>query len=276
MSFSNDARESNFRTLSNVLVGTTPINKLDLIAVVSFHGSIYFNVFRRYNSVYEIVIEDFNGDVFVHKDYTIRQSMQQMLCLSNEEMQGMFTMQVLSFKHNAPPPMFCSMDVIADMRWSKIQQEWLGLAINFGGVLNNYYETASAYANEHANEYANVDANMDASANEHANEYANVDANEYATESATEYNPITLSSDEFRSIVKDVAKSLLSELEAHKRTWSMMKEEEEEGEEEEEEGEEEEEEEEGEDEEEKEEKSTKRENCMYTILRNGTRIFKGF
>ena len=129
-------RDENLRQLSTMMLGTLATTKLDLIATVGFYGTTFFNVFRRYNSVYEIVFEDVNGDMFVQKDFTIRQSLQQLLCLTDAQMHNIYTINLVSMKHNAPPPSIPFH--LLDMRWSAIQREWAAIGVHFGGVMEQY------------------------------------------------------------------------------------------------------------------------------------------
>jgi hypothetical protein len=108
--------------------------KLDLLATISVYGNHYFNVWRRYNNVYEIVIEDFAGDFHFHKDYTIRESIQKVLCLSDEQIHGLYTIDAISFKHRAD----VSEDVTS-MRWTEIEHRWYALDMNLGGILHDFH-----------------------------------------------------------------------------------------------------------------------------------------
>jgi len=209
-------REIALRNLSIIMVGDMAINKLDLIAVISFHGNTYFNVFRRYNNVYEIVFEDLNGDFFTLKDDTVSKSLQQLLCLSDEQMSTLYTKWMVSFKHNGPPP---TMYNVAHMSWTEIQQEWYGITIDFGGVLDDYHADAHALSYSVASSVLNND------------------------EMSTDENENTFT---------------------RKRKWEEVDKEEEQEEQEEEE----------EQEEQEENKDTP--HWLYTILRSGTKIFKGF
>ena len=108
--------------------------KLDFLGTVRVYGQHYFNVWRRYNNVYEIVIEDFVGDFHFHKDYTVRESIQKVLCLSNEQIRGVYTIDAVSFKHRAD----VSEDVTS-MRWTEIEHRWYALDVNVGGILHDFH-----------------------------------------------------------------------------------------------------------------------------------------
>ena len=245
--FDYTARENSFRTLSTVMMGNIPVNKLDLIAVISFYGNTYFNVFRRYNNVYEIVLEDLNGDVFMHKDTTVRQSLQQLLCISDEQINMMYTESLMTFKHNGPIP--CIVEV-ADMRWSEIQENWHGIYVNFIGVLHDYHYGTNSLSHQVASSVLTSD--------------------DEAVPDSTQVYTIETEPRCYTTIVN-------CNCDCNKRTWSAMNEDEVDEELEETEELEEMEElemEEMEEIEEEEKKEDYESDDYYTILRSGTKLFK--
>jgi hypothetical protein len=125
-------RNERLADLSKMIVDGNIVQKLDHIATISINSRFYFNVFRRYNSPYNIVIEDPNMDIYLHQDYTVRKSLQTVLCLSNYDASCMYTWNATSYKHNGPIP---SLDMdIADMRWSEIHAKYHAISVNFGGI----------------------------------------------------------------------------------------------------------------------------------------------
>jgi hypothetical protein len=129
------SRTHTLNTISEIMMPNGHVaRKLDLLGMISVYGNHYFNVWRRYNNVYEIVIEDFAGDFHFHKDYTIRESIQKVLCLSNEQIHGMYTIDAISFKHRAD----VSEDVTS-MRWTEIEHRWYALDLNVGGILHDFH-----------------------------------------------------------------------------------------------------------------------------------------
>ena len=118
-------RNQALQDLGQLVVNGQIIYKIDQIAMIQIDGKHYFNVFRRYNSVYEIVLEDFNGDMFFHKDYTVKQSLERLLCLSEND--KMYMIDVHEFSKNAP------YDYNAlEMRWSELHRQLNGASINIG------------------------------------------------------------------------------------------------------------------------------------------------
>ena len=109
--------------------------KLDFLGTIRINGRHYFNVWRRYNNVYEIVFEDFSGDFHYHKNYTIGESIQKILCQSDEQMKGVHTIEAISFKHRADIS-----EEVTTMRWTELQHQWYALDMNIGGIL---YDTVA-------------------------------------------------------------------------------------------------------------------------------------
>lgn len=133
-------RDNRLIELSQIVINGHVTFKLDFIAHISINNNYYFSVFRRYNSPYEIVIEDMAGDVHVHYDTTVRESLQNILCLTEETAANMYTYDAISYKHNSPvPTMNCD---IADLKWTDIQTLYQGVNVNFRGILENYYMKA--------------------------------------------------------------------------------------------------------------------------------------
>jgi hypothetical protein len=126
-------RIQKLQEISTFVVNGRPTYKLDFLGTISIHGRDYFHVLRRYNNVYEFVFEDYRGELYFHKDYTVAQSIQRLLCLSDEQMCNLHVLSVHSMKHNGAPTIS---DSFLDMRWSAIQGNWYGLMMNLGGILD--------------------------------------------------------------------------------------------------------------------------------------------
>jgi hypothetical protein len=134
MSYSRTERLNN---LSQMVINGAIVHKLDHIASIAINGRHYFNVYRRYNSNYNIVVEDNNYDIYLHQDHTVRKSLQTVLCLPEFEAANIYTWNATSYKHNGPVP---SIDHdIADMRWTEIQARYQAISVNFGGIFYNDY-----------------------------------------------------------------------------------------------------------------------------------------
>ena len=141
MSYS-QIRNQRLIDLSKMVINGEVTYKIDHIASIHINGRHYFNVFRRYNSPYNIVVEDNNTDVYLHQDYTIRKSLQTVLCLPDWVAANIYTWNATSYKHNGPVPSI-SHD-IADMRWTDVHAHYYAIDVNFGGIFYNetVYEPA--------------------------------------------------------------------------------------------------------------------------------------
>lgn len=115
--------------MSQMVVGGQVMYKFDHIAVIYIDGRHYFNVYRRYNSPYNIMIEDYNLDVHLHQDYTLRTSLKNILCLPEESSTNMYMLCADSFKHNGP----IIIDIL-DMRWTEIQTQFQAVNVHLSGV----------------------------------------------------------------------------------------------------------------------------------------------
>ena len=295
MSYDITARNNALDSMCEISLNGYTTKKLDFLGTIHIYGVHYFNVFRRYNSVYEIVLEDFHGDFHFHKDYTIRQSLQHILCLSNEQMEGLYTRYATSFKHGSCP--MTSMHDAPNMHWSELQQQWQAAALDFGGILEDYHRSCEQIKNE-------VDPILEGELEEASQAlpplevvgtpcvlHAPLKIPYAPLQERTKPQQININLD------SDTAEILLSlrtshargtnlsdrfaEMENKKRTWTQLSESESEDEEEEQEEEEEEEEEqedEQEDEEQEDEESDQEEEkkkpSWCTVLRNGTTIMR--
>jgi hypothetical protein len=144
MMTTHEIRNQRLMDLSKMVINGSITQKLDHLATIYINNNFYFSVYRRYNSPYNIVIEDKNDDIYLHQDHTIRTSLKTVLCLDDYLTSKIYTLSATSYKHNGPVP---SMDRdIADMRWTELQGNYHAVVINFGGIfydeltMDNYWE----------------------------------------------------------------------------------------------------------------------------------------
>ena len=101
------------------------ISKIDHIASVKLINGQYFNVYRRYNSDFCIIIEDHHFNYLAQTNMSIRQSIGTALSLSDEEQDSIQCIQISSIKHNIaipdPNPLI--------LRWSEVQDSFAGITI---------------------------------------------------------------------------------------------------------------------------------------------------
>jgi hypothetical protein len=141
MSF--EDRNNHLLRLSQVVVNDTIQYKIDKVADVYINSLYYFTVFRRYNSVYEYIIEYSNGDTYLQKDGIIRDSLRAVLCLSEEDSKHMYTMYAFSYKYNSTIDTM-TVDIV-DRTWSDIAKRCGGVSMNLGGILLDFQQTYDHY-----------------------------------------------------------------------------------------------------------------------------------
>ena len=134
----NHFRNERLIQLSQMVMNGEITHKIDQIATIYINGNHYFNVFRRYNSPYNIVLEDMNGDFHYHQDHTVRTSLKSVLCLNDYDTASIYTWSVTSYKHNGP--IYSMPQDIADMRWTEIQLSYQAVNVNFRGIFEYYQE----------------------------------------------------------------------------------------------------------------------------------------
>jgi hypothetical protein len=130
-------RDERLIKLSQLVVNHNIHYKLDKVAEIYIHDQFYFNVFRRYNSVHEYIIEYMNGDIYLHKNERIRDSLQTIMCLSHDEIAKLYTQHVYSYKYHSDVES-TTVDM-ADETWTDIYEKHGAICVNFSGILTEYY-----------------------------------------------------------------------------------------------------------------------------------------
>ena len=139
MSFNLEARNKQLFDRSQMVINGRPTNKLDFLGTISIYNCEYFNVYRRYNNVHEIVVEDYNYDLHFVKNETLRETLEGILCLSREQTKNLYIHSAFSFKHQSDIEIA---NDIVNMTWSDIQHMWGGLVLNLGGILEEFHRAA--------------------------------------------------------------------------------------------------------------------------------------
>lgn len=131
-----ERRNQALASLSELSINGQIIQKLDFIGHIYIYGQPYFNIFRRYNNVYEFIIEDYMGDFHFHKDYTVSQSIQRILCLTESQILDAFIISANAINNQSSIE---DKQVVLSMRWSEIHRKWQGIFINMGGIHNEFH-----------------------------------------------------------------------------------------------------------------------------------------
>jgi hypothetical protein len=130
-------RISKIQEYSSIVVNGEVTYKVDDIATVYINGVYYFKVYRRYNSPFDIMIEDYNGDFHFQKDIPIRCSIQNILCLLDDDLCNMKTESVHSIGHNAP----IYDESFLYLTWGQVVDLYKAVHLNVSGILTNYLQS---------------------------------------------------------------------------------------------------------------------------------------
>ena len=100
----NQSRIKHLIDISQMVIHGEITYKLNHIATIFVNGRNYFNIFRRYNSPYNIIIEDYNEDIYLRENNSIRTLLQSVMCLSDHDTNEMYTINAFSYHNNGPIP----------------------------------------------------------------------------------------------------------------------------------------------------------------------------
>ena len=136
-----------------VLPNGETTHKLDFLGTVRIYGKRYFSIYRRYNHKKQFIFKDFSGEIYVCVDTSIRKTIQTILCLTKEQMKGLYVDDAWSFRDNDD----VSEHIDVSMRWSDIQENWFALHLNMGGICHEFHNvkpfessiTITPYPNEY-------------------------------------------------------------------------------------------------------------------------------
>jgi hypothetical protein len=138
--YDSSARIQRLNDISTIHVNGRIFQKLDLISVLTINSSYTFNVYRRYNSDYNIVVEDCYGNLSFHQDESLHSTLKNRCALSDVELSSVYVSYFYSFKHNSVLNYIpCS---IFTMKWSEIQDSYSAMDIAL------YYQPASSTSDE--------------------------------------------------------------------------------------------------------------------------------
>lgn len=146
------ARALRLNDISTIHANGRIFHKLDLIAVINANSAYTVNVYRRYNSDFNIVIEDCYGNLSFHQDEPMYDTLKNRFGLSDAEVSSMYVSYFYSFKHgtvlNYIP---CS---IFTMKWSDIQDSYSALDLALV-----YQSSSSGQQEVHSDDSTKEDVN---------------------------------------------------------------------------------------------------------------------
>ena len=125
---SEHTRDNHLQAISMMYMNGLPFSKLDCLGYISINGTHFVNVFRRYNSPYEIVVEDYVGDFHMFRDISVKETIQRVLCLSDAQMEYFHIKETISFKKS------CTIHLSPNTHWSEIHHFHQGVMMDITGL----------------------------------------------------------------------------------------------------------------------------------------------
>jgi hypothetical protein len=120
-----DRRNDVLHDLSLLSICGQSVHKLETLGTVFINNRKAYNVFRRFNSPYEILLESDDHTIHFHKNYYVLESLQRLL---GSQMEHLEVVAVYSYRHHGAlvSPEACH---IPTLRWDELHQMWSGASI---------------------------------------------------------------------------------------------------------------------------------------------------
>ena len=120
-----DRRNDVLHDLSFLSICGQSVHKLETLGTVFIDNLKTFNVFRRCNNVYEILLESDDHTIHFHKNYYVLESLHRLL---GSQMEHLEVVAVYSYRHHGAlvSPEACH---IPTLRWDELHQMWSGASI---------------------------------------------------------------------------------------------------------------------------------------------------
>jgi hypothetical protein len=131
--------------MSELTINSEVTSKVDALVRVDIYGFWYYTIFRRYNSPYDILVEDIHKNVILleKSSTSVRQIMAQLLHLTSVEAAKIYV------ANNHSMAQACSSAEIAmialDLTFAEIQTLYSGLYLNLEGVPPSSREETAAH-----------------------------------------------------------------------------------------------------------------------------------
>lgn len=130
--------------MGEMVINNESIMKVDCIARIDIYGFWYYTIFRRYNSPYDIMVEDIHKNVILidTSSNTLRQIIQYLLNITDIASSYMYISHHCALEYNCTMP-----DIVQyglDMSLWDIQKLYSGLYLNIQGVYTDIVNTIAS------------------------------------------------------------------------------------------------------------------------------------
>ncbi len=120
-----NSRNDVLNDLSHLNINGQSVHKLESLGTIYVHHRKRVNVFRRFNSVYEILFETDDHTIHFHKNIRVLDSLHQLF---GSEMDHLEVMEVFSYKHHGAlitPEAFH----LPTLCWNELHYTWGGVSL---------------------------------------------------------------------------------------------------------------------------------------------------
>ena len=120
-----ERRNDVLHDLSILSICGQTVHKLETLGTVFIDNIKAFNVFRRYNNVYEILLESDDHTIHFHRNYYVLESLRRLL---GSQMDHLEVVAAYSYRHHGAlisPEAFH----LSTLRWDELHHTWSGASI---------------------------------------------------------------------------------------------------------------------------------------------------
>jgi len=135
-----DSRNEVLNDLSHLNINGQSVHKLESLGTIYVHHRKRVNVFRRFNSVYEILFETDDHTIHFHKNTRVLDSLHQLF---GSEMDHLEVMEVFSYKHHGAlitPEAFH----LPTLCWNELHYTWGGVSLYLESAQHAHEQTQGA------------------------------------------------------------------------------------------------------------------------------------
>jgi len=135
-----DSRNDVLNDLSHLNINGQSVHKLESLGTIYVHHRKRVNVFRRFNSVYEILFETDDHTIHFHKNIRVLDSLHQLF---GSEMDHLEVMEVFSYKHHGAlitPEAFH----LPTLCWNELHYTWGGVSLYLESSQHAHEQTQGA------------------------------------------------------------------------------------------------------------------------------------
>jgi hypothetical protein len=135
-----DSRNEVLNDLSHLNINGQSVHKLESLGTIYVHHRKRVNVFRRFNSVYEILFETDDHTIHFHKNIRVLDSLHQLF---GSEMDHLEVMEVFSYKHHGALITHEAFH-LPTLCWNELHYTWGGVSMYLESAQHAHEQTQGA------------------------------------------------------------------------------------------------------------------------------------